>query len=712
VFGRGWEGTSEFRGLYAGWLDYESLPDAYSSAGIVVDDTGQHAKPYGAVNSRVFDALASGALVLTDNEEGARELFDEDFPVWSDDATLRAQVLTFLENQERSRALVERYRRIVLEKHTYAHRAREIRDILLRWCEAERFSVRVGVPDRRQVDEWGDYHFARALQGQLERRGKPTRVEILPEWEESHAARTDVVVHLFGLSKFRPRPAQVNVLWVISHPDLVTSEMCDDYDLIFVASDRFAEHLRGRTSVPVSVLRQASDPERFRPNPTGPRHELLFVGNSRRVRRRIIDDLADTPFDLAVYGRDWTPDLLDPRHVRGEHVPNNELGRYYSSAEIVLNDHWDDMREHGFLSNRLYDALAAGAFVVSDHIDGIEEELDGAVVTYRDRRELHETIERFLTDPEARRKYAKRGRAAVLARHTFSHRVEAILEVVEPHFGERPKWICTLDAAPASVDVTPPVPPVELRFMGDRESPQLFMEIGDTLLRDARTLAGLTPTASLVVDIGSGYGRFAHALLRWPEFQGSYLGFDVLERHVKWCEEHLTAAAGQRFRFVHLDIRNERYNPEGSLAPTDVDFGVPDETADLVVLTSVFTHMWPDEIRHYLRLVWRMLKPTGRALATFFLMNGSQRRYDEQGLSRYSLGHEYTEFCRYMDEDDPLHVVAYDEDWVLAQVAGAGLTLARPIRLGTWCGRPDGEGMQDTLVLGREPFGRIAAAGP
>ena len=42
------------------------------------------------------------------------------------------------------------------------------------------------------------------------------------------------------------------------------------------------------------------------------------------------------------------------------------LNRYYSSAKIVLNDHWPDMRAHGFLSNRLYDALACGAFVISD----------------------------------------------------------------------------------------------------------------------------------------------------------------------------------------------------------------------------------------------------------------------------------------------------------------------------------------------------------
>ena len=71
--------------------------------------------------------------------------------------------------------------------------------------------------------------------------------------------------------------------------------------------------------------------------------------------------------------------------MKGEVIPNAELARYYGAADIVLNDHWDDMLAEGFISNRIYDALACGAFVISDPIVGIEAEFDGAVPTYRDR---------------------------------------------------------------------------------------------------------------------------------------------------------------------------------------------------------------------------------------------------------------------------------------------------------------------------------------
>ena len=42
------------------------------------------------------------------------------------------------------------------------------------------------------------------------------------------------------------------------------------------------------------------------------------------------------------------------------------------------------MRAERLIANRIYDALACGAFVISDQVMGIEDELAGSVVTYRD----------------------------------------------------------------------------------------------------------------------------------------------------------------------------------------------------------------------------------------------------------------------------------------------------------------------------------------
>jgi Glycosyl transferases group 1 len=292
------------------------------------------------------------------------------------------------------------------------------------WC------INICAPNWWSARSWGDLHFARAIQQELHRRGRPCAIHVMDQWESSRDERFGVVVHLKGLSEYEPNPAQFNVLWNISHPEKLTDRECEASDLVLVASEHFAAALRERVSTPVAVLEQATDPAVFFPE-QDPAHarELVFVGNSRRVMRRVIADLLPTDRDLAVWGGDWDG-LIDPEHVVGTYLPNDEVRRAYSSAAIVLNDHWDDMREHGFASNRLYDAVACGALVLSDRLAGVEERFGGAVVTYETRDELRTLVEHFLANPQERAARGAAGRELVLAGHTFAHRVETLLGLV------------------------------------------------------------------------------------------------------------------------------------------------------------------------------------------------------------------------------------------------------------------------------------------
>jgi GT2 family glycosyltransferase len=442
LYGANWQDVPGLAAATHGPLDYALLPLAYSSTHLVIDDTAGPTKPYGAVNSRVFDALATGTLVATDNVVGAEELFQGRLPVWRDSDELLALVAQVKQDPAAFNSLAEELRAHVLEHHTYQRRAEQLRDLLLEWVRSERIGIAVGVPSREVAPTWGDHHYGRALQRQLRRAGHPTTLHLLPEWPEPVTARSRCVVHLLGLSRWARRPGQLTVLWNISHPELVDEDLLSGYDLAMVASAHLAGRLAGLTTTPVHVLNQATDLERFRPSETGPHHELLFVGNSRGVRRRIIDDLTarPLPYELAVYGGGWNADLVDLGLVRGEHVPNDELAAYYAAADVVLNDHWDGMREAGFISNRVYDALAAGACVVSDHVEGIEEEFDGAVTTYSDAEDLHEKLHALMEDPGRRRELAERGRRAVVGRHGFEHRTRELLAAVRPLLAEKPSW--------------------------------------------------------------------------------------------------------------------------------------------------------------------------------------------------------------------------------------------------------------------------------
>jgi O-antigen biosynthesis protein len=128
VFGHGWDAVPGMRELSRGPVPYDALRRVYSSAAVVVDDSGAHARPYGSVNSRVFDALACGALVVTNDAEGVAGLFGNGFPTWSDAASLQAHAEIATGDPARARELVQPLKRLVLAEHTYARRASQLRD--------------------------------------------------------------------------------------------------------------------------------------------------------------------------------------------------------------------------------------------------------------------------------------------------------------------------------------------------------------------------------------------------------------------------------------------------------------------------------------------------------------------------------------------------------------------------------------------------------
>jgi SAM-dependent methyltransferase len=237
---------------------------------------------------------------------------------------------------------------------------------------------------------------------------------------------------------------------------------------------------------------------------------------------------------------------------------------------------------------------------------------------------------------------------------------------------------------------------MELRFMA--EDDEKFNAIGDGIVVDMIELCALRADAN-VLDIGSGYGRVAHALWR-RDFEGDYLGLEILRRHVDWCSAEITPASDGRLRFQHLDVRNSRYNPTGAMAAEDASFDVADASVDVAVLTSVFTHMYPAEIERYLAELARVLRPGGRALTTFFALDETWREAQLAGRGGLPMTHVLDPHVRYHNADDPLHALGYTPAWIRRAVAAAGLRVFA-VRLGGWCGRVAAMGYQDTFILAR-----------
>jgi glycosyltransferase involved in cell wall biosynthesis len=275
-----------------------------------------------------------------------------------------------------------------------------------------RFALTVAAPSAKVATRWGDWHLAQALAASLRRCGSEVRVQTADRADDLAGRACDVHVVLRGLRPVSRTVGQGHVLWIVSHPETIDDDELDAADLVLVASPRFADHLRHRTGTPVEVMLQATDHRRFRPLPVDP-----ALGAGLRPR---------------IYGGGWRG-LVDPALVVADYIDNDVLATVYSSARVVLNDHWPTMRAWGFVSNRLFDVLACGTPVISDPVEGMEELFDGAVREYHTPSELRAQVEEVLADPAAARERAEGGRKVVLANHTFDHRAQQLVDALRRH---------------------------------------------------------------------------------------------------------------------------------------------------------------------------------------------------------------------------------------------------------------------------------------
>lgn len=207
-----------------------------------------------------------------------------------------------------------------------------------------------------------------------------------------------------------------------------------------------------------------------------------------------------------------------------------------------------------------------------------------------------------------------------------------------------------------------------------------------------------------VLDVGCGFGRVGIELRDVLGPDGSYTGIDIIRSSIEWARAHVTARDAS-FRFEHLDIADKLHNPDGSVDGDSVRLPVDDGSIDLVVMMSVFTHMLPSTLSHYLHEIQRVLRPGGRALTTCFLYDRpTLRAARASDLSEWHLffEHRHERGCRYNDVDFPTGAVAYTPRRLMRLVSRAGLRIAEPPSRGHWSGlHPEAPDFQDALLLER-----------
>ena len=285
------------------------------------------------------------------------------------------------------------------------------------------------MPGNAEGKFWGDWHYAMAMKREFELRGYQATVLNAEDWYQDNDAKWMIILR--GKKSFdvdKKIAGKKYILWVISHPSDITVEECNTYDYVFFASNKLYRIYKDIIKPKSEVLLQCAETDAMKYSDiSAKKYELLFIGNSRGVYRRILDDVNPPEYSLTIYGRHWNRFPVYC-YVAEKYMPREYVGQAYHDAKIVLNDHWDDMLEYGIVSNRVFDALAAEAFVISDYMPEIEELFGNHVITYTSKEELRSKIRYYMEHDTERAQHAREGRNIVLSKHSFGDRVSTIID--------------------------------------------------------------------------------------------------------------------------------------------------------------------------------------------------------------------------------------------------------------------------------------------
>lgn len=208
------------------------------------------------------------------------------------------------------------------------------------------------------------------------------------------------------------------------------------YDRVFVKDSWVLEELRRAGHDNLDYLGQCCDPLLHRTVELSARQrqyygsDLAMVGAIYPRRLAVLEAMSD--FDLKV----WLefPNLRLPRTspVRASVVRRRTFGieqtRVFNAARIVLNTH-HEQDIHG-VNLRTFEAAGCGAFQTVEWREDLARFFDigREIVTFRSVEELRDKVRYYLAHSDERQAIGRRAQRRAHAEHTYTRRVERILQ--------------------------------------------------------------------------------------------------------------------------------------------------------------------------------------------------------------------------------------------------------------------------------------------
>lgn len=132
---------------------------------------------------------------------------------------------------------------------------------------------------------------------------------------------------------------------------------------------------------------------------------------------------------LTIWGYGWAESPYR-QWYRGP-LPLLDIARLYKSVDVVLALTQHKQRDLGMINNRIFEALAAGAILISDRHPALEAHELGPFINFVDTSDQVRALLKSLPHAPVLRERARAGQKVVLANHTYRHRATEFLKLYD-----------------------------------------------------------------------------------------------------------------------------------------------------------------------------------------------------------------------------------------------------------------------------------------
>ena len=214
------------------------------------------------------------------------------------------------------------------------------------------------------------------------------------------------------------------------------------YDHIFSHDPFYVNEMKKKGAKNVSYLPLATDPGQYRNIEVSEEEQsqydfdVCFVGAPFHNRIKILDSLCE--FKLGVFGDGWgiwhrLKFRKIPEYYKGK-ASGEKVLKLYKSSKIVLNIHGPEAKEG--VNTRTFDIPMCGAFELTDYKPEMDKLFKPGeeIVYYKNIDELKSLVRFYLNNPEKRKVIIAKGKERVLNSHTWNHRMQEVVNLLEKLF--------------------------------------------------------------------------------------------------------------------------------------------------------------------------------------------------------------------------------------------------------------------------------------